>query len=163
MQKSLEILVRSALLADMPIGHALRAGIADIFITRAGIVDADLVTRPPAQHIANRLAMGFAEKIPQRNIHCRIAACLGACRTPAEIEARQIGIDRLDLQRVAAQHFRSNGFMQIGLDRLGAHKGLAQPDHTFVGMQPHKDDIAEFLEPQGFQCRDFHERRPCDH
>ena len=81
----------------MPIGDALGAGIADIFITRAGIVDADLVARTPAQHIANRLAMGFAENIPQSNIYCRIATCLCTRRTPAEIEAREIGIDSLDL------------------------------------------------------------------
>ena len=51
--------------------------------------------------------------------------------------------------------------MQIGFDRFGPHKSLAKPDQTLVRMQPHKNDIAEFLKPQGFQCRDFHMYLPC--
>ena len=46
--------------------------------------------------------------------------------------------------------------MQIGLDGLGAHEGLAQPDQALVGVQAHPEDVGKLAEADGFELSDLH-------
>ena len=104
--------------------------------------------------------MRLAEKIPKGNVDRGIAARLGTGGAPAEIVARQFGIDALDLERVLAEDLRRDGLMQIGLNSLGPEEGLAEADRPFIGVQQHEDDVAEFLDAQGFERGDLHEINP---
>jgi hypothetical protein len=159
-KEALEILVRPALLAHMPVCDALGARVANVLVAGAGVVDADGVARAPAQHVADRLAVRLAEDIPQRDIDRGVAARFDARRTPAEIVARECRVDRLDLQRIAANNLGSDRLVQVGLDRLRPHERLAKSDNAFVGMHPHEEQVAEFLDPDGLKCRDLHEVCP---
>ena len=46
--------------------------------------------------------------------------------------------------------------MQISFDRLRTHKGLAQTDQAFIGMQPDPEDVGKLPQAQGLNLSDLH-------
>ena len=45
-----------------------RARVSNVFVARAGVVDADGIARPAAQQLADRATHGATENIPQRDV-----------------------------------------------------------------------------------------------
>ena len=158
MQEGFEVLVGTLLVADAPVGDGLAALVADVLVARAGVVDADAIAAPAAQRLADRPADRLAEQIPQRDVDRRVAARLHAGAAPAEIVDEAL-VDRLDLDRVAADQLGRGALMDVGLDGSGAHEGLAEAGQTLVGPQPDPDEVGEFAQPDGLDGGDLHASR----
>ena len=58
----------------------------------------------------------------------------------------RIAVDRLDLQRIAADQLGRHGLMDVGLDGSGTHEGLAEADKAFVGMQADPEQVGELAD-----------------
>src|SRR5260370_31929107 len=65
--KAVEVFVGTFALAKAPVRHRPDIGGADVFVTRAGVVDALLVAAQTAEHLMHRLVAGLAEQVPPRN------------------------------------------------------------------------------------------------
>ena len=154
-QERVQILVVSFRIADAPIGDFLSAAVANVPVTGAGVVNANLVARPAAQHVADGLAVSFAEQIPQGDVDGGITPRFDAGRTPAEI-ILDISVDAFDLKRVATDQLGRHGLMDVGLDRSCAHKSLAEAVDSIIRVQADPDDVREFLESDRFNSRDLH-------
>ena len=154
-EEAFEILIGAALLADMPVRDLLGAGVADVFVARAGVVGADRVAGPAAERDRDRLADRLAVDVPEREVDRGVAARLDARAAPAEIIV-EAGVAGLDLQRVLADQLGRDALMQIGLDRGRAHEGLAEADEPVIGVQAHPDEVAELGEADGFEGGDLH-------
>ena len=69
-------------------------------------------------------------------------------------------MDRLDVQRIAAEQAAGKGVVDLRFDRAGAVEGLAETDHARVGVNAHPDDVGEFLGAQRLDRRDLHGNFP---
>ena len=157
MQEGFEILVRAFRTAtgtpiiERPVGPR-----AHIAVAGAGVVDAHLVVRQAAQELIDRLFGNPAPQIPKRDVDGRAPAGLGAGAGEADIGCEVAG-DAFNLQRIAADEGRRRGFMDIGLGGARAEECLAQSDHAGIGVNPHPEEVGEFIEADGFDARDFHD------
>jgi hypothetical protein len=86
-------------------GRAARLA-AVVVVAGAGVVGADALAAGPAQHLAHRRAVPLPGEVPQRDVHRRRRAHLGAARPEADVEGEQVAADRLDLAQVAAEQER---------------------------------------------------------
>ena len=108
-----------------------------------------------AQELIDRLLGDAAPQIPQREIDRRAAARLRPGASEAYI-GNEIAVNALDLQRIAADQGGRCRLMDERLRRAGAEKGLAQADHPGIGMDPHPEEIGEFIEADCLNACDFH-------
>ena len=127
MQEAVEIVVGPACRADVPVGDRLRAGIADVVVAGAGVVDADRSRERPPSMLGDRLAVRLAEEVPERDVDGRVAAHLGARSSASRDSWRASPLMRLDLQRVAAEQLGRDRLVDVGLDGGGAQERLAEP------------------------------------
>ncbi len=162
-QEALQVLVRPGVVPQAPVRRRLVGVAADVLVAGAGVVDADRVAALAAQRRVHGHAGRLAEHVPQRDVDGRVAARLDAGAAPAEI-AGQVAVARLDGQRVLPHQARRRPLVQVGLDGLRAHEGLAQPDQALVGVQAHPEDVGKLTEPDGFELGDLgHGRKPHAH
>src|SRR4051794_41721814 len=69
-------------------------------------------------------------------------------------------MDRLDVQRIAAEQAAGKGVVDLGLDCAGAVEGFTESDHARVGVDAHPDDVGEFFGAQRLDRRDLHGNTP---
>ncbi|MGY3650155.1 hypothetical protein ACVWW2_005446 [Bradyrhizobium sp. LM4.3] len=73
---------------------------------------------------------------------------------------QHVAMDRLDVQRIAAEQAAGKGVVNLRFDRAGAVEGFAETDHARVGVDAHPDDVGEFLGAQRLDRRDLHGNTP---
>src|SRR5262249_15199588 len=138
-------------------GDGLAALVADVLVAGAGVVDTDAIAAPAAQRLADRPADRLAEQVPQRDVDRRVAARLHTGAAPAEI-VDEGPVDRLDLDRIAADQLGRRALVDIGLDRGRAHEGLAETGQPLVGPETDPDEVGELAQPDGLDGGDLHAR-----
>ena len=52
--------------------------------------------------------------------------------------------------------FGAIDLVDVGLDRLGRHEGLAEAGEALVGMDAQPEEVAELREPDRFERGDLH-------
>src|SRR3954447_12944850 len=69
-------------------------------------------------------------------------------------------MDRLDMQRIAAEQAAGKGVVDLRFSCAGAVEGFAETDHARVGVDAHPDDVGEFFGAQRLDRRDLHGNTP---
>ena len=140
-EEGVEVLVGAFVRAfQPPVVRAPVRAAAHIAVAGAGVVGADAVPAEAAEKLVDRLPRRLAEQVPERDVHGRPTPRLGACAGKSDIRS-EVPPNALDGAGVAPEQLRRRGLVQIGLDRAGPEKGLAEARQPLVGMHPHPEHI----------------------
>lgn len=155
-EKPVEIVVRRARqIGDAVIRGDLPLAAPHVGGAGAGVVGADALPREPAEQLRDRQTGGLTEQVPQRDVEGGVAAGLDPGRAEPQIPGQLLG-QKVDRQRIAADHPRGEALVHIGLDGLRQKERLAQPGQPLVGMHQQPDQVRRIGDPDGLDRGDLH-------
>src|SRR5450631_4363900 len=152
-----EILERPLALTQVPVGDRADVLRADVAIARAGVVYAKLVPAETAKHLVHWLPTDFAENVPQSDVDRGRGPIF---RSRGRLRHRQVDhllVERLDVQRIAANQSIGQRFVDVRFDSPGAVERFAKTDRAAVGMNTDPQHVRELFGSQCFESSDFHQ------
>ena len=104
----------------------------------------------------HRLAADFAEDVPQGDVDCRRGPVFHAGGRLRHRQVDHLLVERLDMQRIAADQSICQRFVDVRFDRPRAVERFAKTDRAAVGMNTDPQHVRELFGPQCFESSDFH-------